>query len=156
MYTSWSYQHNTTYTHTHSHAYTHGSNDAAQKGIRLGHSKWIWTLTLLFYLQQLLDINIQNCLKIRTQFATLSNGVSSSISNLVPAKAVVQTWHGLRTLTLIYVMKACWCGKGNNPAFWWTKETVVASFQLEWYFYQLYDWLITDRSTLADKLLCMP
>ena len=33
------------------------------------------------------------------------------------------------------------------------KETVMVSFQLEWYVYQQDDWLITGRNTLADKLL---
>ena len=37
--------------------------------------------------------------------------------------------------------------------FQWTKETVMASFQLEWFVYQQDDWLITDHTTLADKLL---
>ena len=33
------------------------------------------------------------------------------------------------------------------------KETVMASFQLEWYVYQQDNWLITGQKILADKLL---
>ena len=68
------------------------------------------------YLQHLLDINLRNCLKIRTQFTALSNGVSSSISNLVAAKAVVQTWHGLRTLTLTEHTNTDLCENWGNTS----------------------------------------